>query len=116
MNALNNYVQLIGHLGSQPELKESQNGKVYLSFSLATNDNYLNSSGVWESNTQWHRLMAWGKVAQKIADNVNKGDQVIVRGKLEHHQYEDDEKIQRYLTQVIVSSYLPMKKKEVSPI
>lgn len=116
MNALNNYVQLIGHLGSNPELKEAKNGSPYLLISLATNDNYVNSSGDWESKTQWHRLIAWGKMAQKLSENCEKGDQIIVRGKLEHHQYEDDQKKPHYVTQVVVSNYLPMKKRNTIPV
>ena len=63
MNALKNKVQLIGHLGNNPEIITLESGKKLAKFSLATNETYKNSSGQKVTDTQWHYIVAWNKTA-----------------------------------------------------
>ena len=63
MSTLKNKVQLIGNVGNAPEIKTLESGKKVANFSLATNEFYKNSKGEKEQNTQWHSIVAWGKVA-----------------------------------------------------
>ena len=63
MYALKNKVQLIGTVGNAPEIKTVNNDKKYARFSMATNEVYKNNNGEKVDETQWHNLVAWGKVA-----------------------------------------------------
>ena len=76
MNNLRNNVQLIGHLGTDPEVKNFENGKMKASFSLATNDVYK-KEGAYETDTQWHNVVAWNNTA-KIAEKILKKPVVVM--------------------------------------
>jgi len=105
MNALMNKVQLIGNLGQDPELKETQKGRKYARFSLATNETYT-VNGERKTDTQWHDIVAWGKTAEIIAQYLKKGSRVLVNGKLNYSQWEDKTGIKRYSTSIVVSDFL----------
>ena len=100
MNALKNKVQLIGHLGQDPEIIALENGNKLAKFSLATSDSYKNAQGQKVEATQWHTVVAWGKIADIVENYVNKGKQVAVEGKLTHRSYETKEGEKRYVTEI----------------
>jgi single-strand DNA-binding protein len=106
MNSLRNKVQLIGNLGADPEVKELEKGSKVANFSIATNESYKNDKGEKVQNTQWHNVVAWGKVAEIIEKYVKKGSEVAVEGKLQTRSYEDKEGIKRYVTEVVISEVL----------
>ncbi|HJS00980.1 MAG TPA: single-stranded DNA-binding protein [Flavobacterium sp.] len=106
MNALRNKVQLIGHLGNEPEIKNFEGGKKLANFTLATNEIYKNEKGEKVEETQWHRVVAWGKTAEIIEKYVTKGKEIAVEGKLTHRTYEDKSGEKRYVTEVVVSDVL----------
>lgn len=105
MYALRNKVQLIGHLGNAPEIKEI-GGKKLARFSIATNDTYQNAKGEKVKETIWHSLIAWGKVADIVEKFLNKGDEVAIEGKLINRNYTDKEGIKKYVTEVQVTELL----------
>ncbi|MFY7878669.1 MAG: single-stranded DNA-binding protein, partial [Lacibacter sp.] len=78
MYALKNKVQLIGHLGNAPEIKTIESGKKLARFSIATNETYRNAKGERVTETQWHTLVAWGKVADIAEKYLNKGKEVAI--------------------------------------
>jgi single-strand DNA-binding protein len=82
MNALRNKVQLIGNLGATPEIKTLDSGKKMARFSIATNENYRNAKGEKVTETQWHNVVAWGKVADIAEKYLTKGKEVVIEGKL----------------------------------
>lgn len=88
MNTLRNKVSLIGRLGAQPEVTTFENGRKLSRFNLATNERFKNKSGEWQENTQWHTVNAWGKVAERVEKSLQKGQEVIIEGKLVNQQYE----------------------------
>ena len=106
MYALKNKVQLIGHLGNQPEIRNTETGKKLASFSVATNENYRNSKGEKVTETQWHNLVAWGKLADIAEKFLNKGSEVAIEGKLIHRSYSDKEGNKKYSTEVQVNELL----------
>jgi single-strand DNA-binding protein len=106
MNALRNKVQLIGHLGNDPEIKTFEGGKKLANFSIATNESYKNEKGEKVEETQWHRLVAWGKTADIIEKFVTKGKEIAVEGKLTHRSYDDKNGEKRYVTEVVVTEVL----------
>jgi len=106
MSTLRNKVQLIGNVGNAPEIKDLESGKKVASFSLATNEFYKDSKGEKIQDTQWHNVVAWGKIADIVESYVNKGKEIALEGKLTSRSYETSDGEKRYVTEVIVSDIL----------
>ena len=106
MYALKNKVQLIGHLGNAPEVKTTENGKKLAKFSVATNESYRNAKGEKVTETTWHNIVAWGKVAELAEKYLTKGKEVIIEGKLINNSYTDKDGNKKYSTEVQVSEIL----------
>jgi single-strand DNA-binding protein len=106
MYALKNKVQLIGNLGQNPEIKSFHGGKKLAKFSIATNESYRNVNGEKVNETQWHNLVAWGKLAEIVEKYVTKGSEVAVEGKLTYRSYSDKEGNKKYFTEIQVNELL----------
>lgn len=106
MYALKNKVQLIGNLGNTPEVKTIESGKKMARFSIATNEVYKNAKGEKVVETQWHNLIAWGKLAEIVEKFLEKGREVAIEGKLVNRSYTDKEGIKRYITEILVNELL----------
>ena len=106
MYALKNKVQLIGHIGNNPEVRTSEGGKKWSRFSIATNETYRNAEGAKVTDTQWHSLVAFGKVSEIVEKFVVKGSEIAVEGKLVNRSYIDKEGVKKYVTEVHVSEVL----------
>ena len=106
MNALKNKVQLIGNLGNAPEIKNTEKGRKLAKFSIATNETYYNAKGEKVVETQWHNLVAWGKVADVVEKYLFKGTEVAIEGKLMNNNYTDKDGNKRYTTEVQVHELL----------
>ena len=106
MNTLRNKVQLIGNLGSNPEIITLDSGKKLAKLSLATNESYKNTQGEKITNTEWHNLVAWGNTADIIEKYVVKGNEIAIEGKLTTRSYEDKEGAKKYTTEVVVNEIL----------
>lgn len=111
MYALKNKVQLIGNLGNAPEIKTLDGGKKMARFSIATNESYRNAKGEKVTETQWHNLVAWGKVAEIVEKYLNKGAEVAIEGKLTNRSYNDKEGNKKYITEVQVNELLMLGEK-----
>jgi single-strand DNA-binding protein len=106
MYALKNKVQLIGNLGNNPEIKSLDGGKKMAKFSVATNETYKKNNGEKVTETQWHNLIAWGKVAELAEKFLQKGSEIAVEGKLVNRNYTDKDGNKRYVTEVQVNEIL----------
>jgi single-strand DNA-binding protein len=106
MNAMKNRVQLIGHVGQEPDVKTFDGGKKVANITIATNDYYINDKGEKIENTEWHRVTAWGKTAEIIEKYVTKGKEIAIDGKLTHRSYDDKDGTKRYVTEVVVNDLL----------
>jgi len=106
MSTLRNTVQLIGHVGNDPEIVNLESGKKLAKFSVATNESYKNAKGEKITDTQWHNIIAWGKTAELIENYVPKGKEVGIEGKLTSRSYEDKDGIKRYITEVVCNELL----------
>ena len=102
---MKNRVQLIGHVGQEPEIKNLESGKV-ANFTIATNENYTNAKGEKVEQTEWHRISAWGKTAELIEKYVVKGKEIAIEGKLSHRSYDDKDGNKRYVTEILVNELL----------
>lgn len=106
MYALKNKVQLIGNLGNAPEVKTLESGKKMVRFSVATHESYRNAKGEKVTETLWHNLVAWGKIAEIAEKFLTKGKEIAIEGKLIHRSYNDKEGNKKYVTEVQVNELL----------
>jgi len=106
MNAMKNTVQLIGNVGNDPEIKTFDGGRKLANLTIATNDSYKNDKGEKVEQTEWHKVVAWGKTAEIIEKYATKGLQIAVEGKLTHRSYDDKNGEKRYITEVVVNDVL----------
>jgi single-strand DNA-binding protein len=102
MNAINK-VQLTGNLGNNPEIKIFENGSKLAKFSMATTEEYTTRNGEKSSDTQWHFVTAWGKVAERIETEFKKGSFVSIEGRLVTRNYTDKNGQKKYVTEIIAN-------------
>ena len=108
MNTLRNKVQLIGHLGAAPEIKNLEGGKKLARISLATNETYTNAKGEKVKVTQWHTVIAWGKQAEFAEKYLGKGNEVAIEGKLLNKNYTDKDGVKKYITEIQVNEIIAL--------
>ncbi|MES2006306.1 MAG: single-stranded DNA-binding protein [Bacteroidota bacterium] len=111
MNAIKNKVQLIGHLGQAPEIKTISDGKKVAHLNVATNENYKNTKGEKVTETQWHNVVCWGKLAEIAEKYLVKGIEVAIEGKLINRNYVDSQGVKRYVTEVQANELLILTKR-----
>jgi single-strand DNA-binding protein len=83
-----NKVILIGNLGRDPELRYIPSGQPVASFTVATSESYTDRSGARQKRTEWHNIVAWGKLAELCGQYLKKGRQIYVEGRISNRQYE----------------------------
>jgi single-strand DNA-binding protein len=108
MNTLRNSVRLVGNLGMDPEVKSFDNNKKLARLSLATSESYKNDKGEKVTDTQWHNLALWGNLAKFAEDNLKKGDEIAIEGKLTNKNYTDKDGNKRYFCEVVVNDFIKL--------
>ena len=103
---MRNKVQLIGHVGQDPEVKTLEGGRKVATITLATNETYTNNKGEKVEQTEWHRATAWGKTAEIIEKYVTKGKEIAIEGKLTHRSYDGKNGEKRYVTDIVINELL----------
>lgn len=96
-----NKVILIGRLGADPEIRYTNTGTAVANFSLATSINWVNKDGEREERTEWHRIVAFGRLGEISGEYLNKGKQVYVEGRLQTRSWEDKDGNRRKTTEVV---------------
>lgn len=102
MITLRNNITLVGNMGMGPQITKYDNGSKIARFSLATDNNFRTNDGKVEKNTQWHRLFAWGNMAQFIENYGQKGKQLAIHGRLVKRTYLNKEGKKRDITEIEV--------------
>ena len=97
-----NKVILLGRLGADPQLKYTPSGRATVSFNLATNQVWKDQEGKQQEKTDWHRVVAWGKLAEIMGEWLKKGSQVYLEGRLQTRSYEDTNGVKKFITEVVV--------------
>lgn len=98
-----NRVELLGNLGQDPILRYTESGKAVATLSLATNESYpdpQNPGKRVQAPPEWHRIVAWNKTAETVAEFKKKGDQILIHGKLKTRDWTDKDGIKRWTTEV----------------
>ena len=96
---------LIGRLGKDPELKYTQGGKAFATFSLATSENWTGQDGQKQESTTWHNIVAWGRQAEVMKEYLLKGKQVYIEGRISNRSYDDKDGNKRYISEIVVQSF-----------
>ncbi len=100
MNNLNNKVQLIGRIGTDIETRKFDSGSMKVSFRMATSETYKDAQGNKQEETQWHNIIAWGKLAEILAKFTQKGAEIMIEGKLIYRSWESKEGEKKYITEI----------------
>jgi len=109
-----NKVSLIGHLGKDPEVRRLESGAVVAKFSLATNENYKDKTGNWQTITEWHNIVAWRNLAERVERDLKTGSLAFVEGKLTTRKWQDKDGNDRYTTEIVAALIRPLDKRESS--
>jgi len=100
-----NKVQLIGHLGGDPEIRYTTSGAAVANFSLATTEQWTRD-GEKQSKTEWHKIVAWRKLAEIIGEWCKKGQQVYIEGKLTTEKWQNKEGQDVYSTKIVADQMI----------
>jgi len=110
-NGLNKVI-LIGNLGRDPEVRYTPGGLAVANFSMATSETWKNKEGEKETRTEWHRIVAWGKLGEICGEYLSKGKQVYIEGRIQTREWEDKEGNKKYTTEIIALQMLMLGSRE----
>ncbi|WP_022853652.1 single-stranded DNA-binding protein [Thermodesulfatator atlanticus] len=99
-----NKVILIGRLGADPEIRYTADGQPVATFRIATSERWTDKAGNRQERTEWHRIVAFGRLAEICGEYLSKGRQVYIEGRLQTRSYEDRDGVKRYVTEIIAQS------------
>ena len=108
-----NKVILVGHIGNKPEGRYTPSGTSTASFSLATNESWIDSENEKQERTEWHNIIAWNKLADFVTEYLQKGQLIYIEGRLQTRTYKDKEEIQRRITEVVSTAITPLEWKTI---
>jgi len=98
-----NKVILLGRLGADPDLRHTPSGQAVANFNVATNER-VQRDGTWEDRPEWHRVVVWGKLAERCKQYLSKGAQVYLEGRLQTRKWQDREGGDRYTTEIVAGT------------
>lgn len=107
-----NKVIFIGNLGRDPEVRRLEGGTAVGRFSIATNENYRDQAGEWQTRTEWHDVVVWRGLAERVEKDLKKGSMVFVEGKLTHRKWQDKDGNNRYSTEVVANVVRKLERSE----
>ena len=110
-----NKVILVGHIGNKPEGRYTPHGISTASFSIATNETWLDSDKEKQEKTEWHNIIAWNKLADFTTEYLQKGQLVYIEGRLQSRTYKDKDEINHRVTEVIAITITPLEWKSAPP-
>ncbi len=99
-----NKAMIIGNLGRDPEMRYTPSGQAVTQFTVAVNRSHKDQNGEWQEETEWFRIVAWGPLAERTAENLRKGRKVYVEGRLQTRQWEGQDGQKRYTTELVAST------------
>lgn len=106
-----NKVLLIGHLGGDPELKYTPNGDAVVNFTMATNEFWKDRDGNQQKKTEWHRIVAFRRLAEICNEYLKKGSYVYIEGRIRSRTYTDNDDIKRTVVEVTADSMQMLEKR-----
>jgi len=109
-----NKIVLIGHVGRDPEVRYTQQNRAVTNFSIATSEVFRTFEGENEKRTQWHKIVAWGKLAEFVEKFVRKGKQILVEGNLRYNSWTGQDGVKRTSAEIYAESIVLLGKKDSS--
>jgi single-strand DNA-binding protein len=109
-----NKVILIGNLGSDPTTRTMPSGDMVANFSIATSERWTGKDGNKEEKTEWHRIVAFRKLAEICSKYLFKGKQVYIEGRLQTRKWEDRDGVTRYTTEVVAGQMVMLGNRDSS--
>ncbi|MEE9614365.1 MAG: single-stranded DNA-binding protein [Thermodesulfobacteriota bacterium] len=94
---------LVGNLGADPEIRYTPSGTAVVNFRIATSENWKDKEGQKQERTEWHRIVAFGKLAEICGEYLSKGKQVYLEGRIQTRQWDDRDGNKRYTTEVVAN-------------
>lgn len=94
---------IVGHLGGDVELRFTPSGKAVANFNVATSESWTDQDGSRKEQTEWHRIVVWGKTAELCGEYLRKGRQVYLEGRIQTREWKDKDGNKRYTTEIIAS-------------
>jgi single-strand DNA-binding protein len=107
-----NKVILIGNLGREPEMRYTPSGQAVANFSLATTRSRRDPSGNWQDETEWHRIVAWERLAEMASQNLHKGSKVYVEGRIQSRKYTDNQGVERTSFDIVANDLTLLERRE----
>lgn len=107
-----NKVTLLGNLGKDPEVRYTASGKAVATFSMATTFSWKNQNGEYQEQTEWHRIVAWGRLGEICGEYLKKGDKAYIEGRLQTREWEDRDGNKRQTTEIIANDMIMLSNKE----
>ena len=95
-----NKVILVGNLGRDAELRYTPGGAAVATINMATTDVYKDKEGQKKEDTQWHRVVLWGRTAESLHEYLTKGKQIYVEGRLQTRKWTDKDGVEKYTTEI----------------
>ena len=106
-----NRAQIIGNLTRDPEMRYTPNGQAVASFAIATNRRWKDKDGNNQEQTEFHDIVAWGKLAEIMSQILHKGNKVYVEGRLQTRQWEAQDGNKRTRTEIVVDDFVALSPK-----
>ena len=94
---------LVGRLGKDPETRFTSGGQAVATFNMATDSSYKDRNGERQKRTEWHRIKAWGKLAEIVQQYLKKGSLIFIEGRIETREWQDKEGVKRYTTEIVAN-------------
>lgn len=110
-----NKVLLIGNCGKDPEIRELDNGQKVASITLATSERFKDRNGEPREETEWHAVVAFGRLADIVDKYVRKGSMLHIEGKIKTRSWTDKEKNTHFKTEIVAISLLMLNRVDIRP-
>jgi single-strand DNA-binding protein len=109
-----NKVIILGNVGANPEVRYTPSGTAVANFNVATNETWKDASGNQQERVEWHKIVAWGKLGEICGEYLRKGSHVYLEGRLRTRNWEDQNGIKRYTTEILANDLQMLDKKDTT--
>jgi single-strand DNA-binding protein len=103
---------IIGNLGADPEIRYTQSGSQVATFNVATTERWRDQSGTMQESTEWHRIVAWQRLAEICGEYLHKGSRVYIEGRLQTRKWQDQSGNDRYTTEIVAREMKMLDRRE----
>ncbi len=103
---------IVGNLGADPEIRYTQSGSQVATFNVATTERWKDKEGQQQESTEWHRIVAWQRLAEICGEYLHKGSRVYIEGKIQTRKWQDQNGNDRYTTEIIAREMKMLDRRE----